>query len=197
MSSSSPSPRFDGRVVLAVRSDSSFGRATVERLASEGASVHAAEGEPDGDGAAVRGCIDRFGRLDILVVPPPDAAFEAFPRASMDNHRTASDMVLRTAYFTTQQAVRAMGDRGRICIAAPRRPDSIPAGASPPATTIEGGLIALVRLLAVEVAPKGVAVNGLCPIGHRVGAAEVAAALAFLASSDASYVSGAFLPVGR
>lgn len=116
--------------------------------------------------------------------------------ASIDDHRAANDTVLRTAYFIAQHAVRAMDDGGRICIAAPRRPDAIPPGIPSPATTIEGGLIALVRLLAVEVAPEGIAVNGVCPIGQRTDAAAVAAALAFLASTDASYVSGAFLPVG-
>lgn len=180
---------------LAIRSDSTIGRAAVDRLAGEGARVHAAEGEPDLDGAVVRDCLDRFGRLDILVIASPDEADEPMPHASLDIHHDTMDAVLRTTFFVAQHAVRAMTEGGTICIAAPRRPERIPAWMPPPATTAEGGLIALIRLLAVEVAPQGIAVNGLCPIGARAEADAVAAGLAFSASTDASYVSGAFIPI--
>jgi NAD(P)-dependent dehydrogenase (short-subunit alcohol dehydrogenase family) len=182
-------------VALAIRADSTIGRASVERFASEGAYVHAAEGEPDRDGAIVRDCLDRFGGLDVLVIPSPDAPVEPFPGTSIDDHRGAIDAGLRTTYFVAQHAVRAMRDGGRICVAAPRRPERIPAWMPPPATIVEGGLIALVRLLAVELAPQGIAVNSLCPIGSRAEAGAVAAGLAFSASDDASYVSGAFIAI--
>jgi NAD(P)-dependent dehydrogenase (short-subunit alcohol dehydrogenase family) len=182
-------------VTLVVRSDSTIGRAAVERFAAEGARVHAAEGETCRGGAAVRECVGEFGRLDVLVIAPADAAVEPFPRASLEDHRAAMDAGLRTTFFIAQHAVRAMSDGGRICIAAPTRSEQIAAQIPAPATIVEGGLIAMVRLLAVEVAPDGIAVNSLCPIDPRAEAGSVAAGLAFLASADASYVSGAFVPV--
>jgi NAD(P)-dependent dehydrogenase (short-subunit alcohol dehydrogenase family) len=181
-------------VTLVVRSGSTIGRAAVERFAAEGARVHAAEEETCRGGAAVRECVDEFGRLDVLVIAPADAAVEPLPRASLEDHRAAIDAGLRTTFFTAQHAVRAMSDGGRICIAAPTRP-GLAAEIPAPATIVEGGLIAMVRLLAVEVAPDGIAVNSLCPIDPRAEAGSVAAGLVFLASAEASYVSGAFIPV--
>lgn len=187
--------RLEGRVTLVVRSDSTIGRAAVERFAAEGARVHAAEEEACRGGAAIRECVDEFGRLDILVIAPADRTVEAFPYASLEDHRAAMEAGLRTTFFITQHAVRAMNDGGRICIAALRRPGLIAPQIPAPATIVEGGLIAMVRLLAVEVAPVGIAVNCLCPIDPRAEAGYVAAGLAFLASADASYVSGVFVPV--
>lgn len=187
--------RLEGRVTLVARCDSTIGRAAVERFAAEGARVHAAEEEACRGGAAVLECVDEFGRLDVLVIAPADTAFEPFPLASLEDYRAAMEAGLRTTFFLAQHAVRAMNEGGRICIAAPRRPGRIGSQIPAPATIVEGGLIAMVRLLAVEVAPGGIAVNSLCPIDPRAEAGSVAAGLAFLASADASYVTGAFVPV--
>ncbi len=85
----------------------------------------------------------------------------------------------------------------------------------------KGGVLALSRQMAVEWAPYGIRVNAVCPgvidtpmlrltddpvaaaaylessvpLGRLGAAEEVAAVIAFLASPDAAYVTGAALPV--
>jgi NAD(P)-dependent dehydrogenase (short-subunit alcohol dehydrogenase family) len=184
-----------GPITLVVRSDSTIGRAAVRRFEAEGARVHPADEETCLRGAAVRECVDAYGGLDVLVIAPADAVIQPFPRASLADHRTSIHAGLRTTFFIAQDAVRAMGRDGRIGIAAPPRPEGIADDVPAPATIVEGGLIALVRLLAVELAPDGIAVNALCPIASHADPDLVAAGLAFLASADASYVSGAFVPM--
>jgi NAD(P)-dependent dehydrogenase (short-subunit alcohol dehydrogenase family) len=188
--------RLEGRVTLVVRSDSAIGRASVARSAAEGASVHAiAEETCLRSRAGLRECLDAFGRLDVLLVTPRDEVVEPLPDATLDRYRTATDGGLRSVFFLAQAAARAMTAGGRICIAAPRRSSRTAAGMPAPATIVEGGLVAMVRLLAVELAPAGIAVNAVCPIGPEADARAIASALVFLASADASYVSGALVPV--
>ncbi len=188
--------RLEGRVTLVARSDSAIGRASIQRFSAEGASIHAAaEGTCGRPGGGVRGCLDAFGRLDVLVVAPADVVVEPLPDASLEQYRAAMDGGLRTAFFLAQASARAMTEGGRICIAAPRRSSRTTANMPTPATVVEGGLVALVRLLAVELAPNGIAVNAVCPIGPKADAQAIASALAFLASDDASYVSGALVPL--
>jgi NAD(P)-dependent dehydrogenase (short-subunit alcohol dehydrogenase family) len=188
--------RLEGSVALVARSDSSIGRSSVERSSAEGASVHPVAEEKCGrPRATVDGCLDVFGRLDVLVVAPSDEVVEPLQDAPLDGYRTATNEALRTAFFLAQAAARAMTEGGRICMAAPRRSGRTPADMPAPATIAEGGLIAMVRLLAVELAPNGIAVNAVCPIGPQADAQAVASVLVFLASADASYVSGASVPV--
>lgn len=85
----------------------------------------------------------------------------------------------------------------------------------------KGAAVRLTNALAIDLAPRGVRVNAVCPTLTRTGmsreierqpaklaafeaaipmgrigeAAEVAAAIVFLASSDASYITGVSLPV--
>jgi NAD(P)-dependent dehydrogenase (short-subunit alcohol dehydrogenase family) len=184
--------RLEGRVTVVARSDSAIGRASVERSAAEGASVHEVAEETC---RRPRECLAAFGRLDVLLVAPSDEVVEPLPDGALGRYRTRTEGNLRTAFFLAQAAARAMTEGGRICIAAPRRSDRIAAGTQAPATIVEGGLIAMVRLLAVELAPNGIAVNAVCPIGPQAGTQAIASALVFLASADASYVSGAFVPV--
>jgi NAD(P)-dependent dehydrogenase (short-subunit alcohol dehydrogenase family) len=188
--------RLHQRSVLIARSRSRFGRAAVERFTAEGAFVHAHEGDAedsDDRRAAVRAALTAHGRLDALVVPPPTVPGTSFLDAS--EHRSAVRTALRASFFLAQEAARAMPDGGRICVASPRRPDAVGVDPPAPATLIEGALVALVRLLAVELSPRGIIVNGVCPVGPFADVGAVAASLAFLASEDASYVCGACLPV--
>jgi NAD(P)-dependent dehydrogenase (short-subunit alcohol dehydrogenase family) len=180
-----------GRVVLVAHSESSIGQAVVKRLTAEGVSVETV-GESE-TSAWLR--LGELERLDGLVVAAPDAVVQPFPSASLEEYRMALRENLRTTFFMVQRAVRAMKDGGRVCVSSPRRPTAIEDHIPAPATMFEGGLIAMVRLLAVEVAPLGVAVNGVCPVGAGAEDDSVASTLAFLGSADASYLTGTFIPV--
>jgi NAD(P)-dependent dehydrogenase (short-subunit alcohol dehydrogenase family) len=183
-----------GRVVLVAHSDSSIGRAVVKRLAAGGALVETVEEETGGDEISAWQP-GPLRRLDAFVVAPVGAVVDPFPEASLDDYKAALQESLRTMFFLTQQAVRAMKDGGRICMSSPRRQAGMEGHFLVPSTVVEGGVIAMVRLLAVEMAPRGIAVNGVCPVGARADVESVASAVAFLGSADASYVTGTFIPV--
>lgn len=190
--------RLEERVAMVVRAGSPFGRAVVERFRAEGARTIAYEG--DGDDArerraAVGAAFDAHGALDILVIPPPLVVGRPFLEADPEEDRADVNAAVRTTFFLVQEAARAMGAGGRCCIAGPKRSGSVPNDMPAPATMLEGALIALTRLVAVELAPRGVAINAVCPVGPDADPADVAGSLAFLASDDASYVLGAFVPV--
>jgi 3-oxoacyl-[acyl-carrier protein] reductase len=174
------------RSVAVLRADAPVGRAVAERLRRAGAVVHAVPGDAANRSARRAGleaALAAAGRLDAVVLPPAPA----LPSAP-----DAVDAELRTAFFGAQDAARIMTGGRIVLSAAPRtRGDASFA----PATTFEGAFIALVRLLAVELAPRGIALNALCPIGSGADADEVAATLAFLASDEASYMTGACVPV--
>jgi NAD(P)-dependent dehydrogenase (short-subunit alcohol dehydrogenase family) len=126
-----------------------------------------------------------LGRLDAVVVPPPAGIH---PSA---RHR--SDAALREAFFTVQAAARTMTE-GQIVLLAPPRGTDDPNPA--PVSLVEGGFVALTRLLAVELAPHGLSLNSLCPIALDADPSAVASAIAFLVSPAASYMTGALVPVG-
>ena len=191
--------RLEDRVALVVRAGSPFGRAVMERFIAEGARAVALEGDlgdPQERRASVEAVVAAHSRLDILVVPTPPVVGSGVLEADADEDRAAVDGVVRTTFFLVQEAAGVMRRGGRVCIAAPTRPPDTPNDATAPATSIEGALIALVRLVAVELAPRGIAVNALCPIARDADPVDVAAGLVFLASDDASYVLGASVPVG-
>lgn len=178
--------------VLIVRADSPVGRATVARFEAAGDRTHAVDGEPADAracAASLGGAIDALGRVDVLVVPGSPAPR---PSSGPDRSRVAIDAGLRTPFFLAREAARRMRG-GRLVFVAPPRADA--AHVVAPASLVEGGFIALVRLLAVELAPRGFAVNGLCPVASDANPDAVAAAAEFLASDDASYMTGAVLPV--
>jgi 3-oxoacyl-[acyl-carrier protein] reductase len=179
---------------LVLRADTEVGAAVAGLLGDAGHVVVAVAG--DADRPAIRdAAIDAAaasGRLGALVLPPPvEPPAPAVPWSRGWMPRV--DAALRTAFFVTQRAAPNMTG-GRIALAAPARRDA--SAAPPPATTAEGAFVAMIRLLAVELAPRAIAVNGLCPIASDADARDVAASLAFLCSPGASYMTGSFLPVG-
>lgn len=168
---------------------------------------------------------DRFGRLDVLI---SNAGFaDRTPIAELDeaamahSHETIQAAFLRLA--RTALPHLAKGSDGRIVavssfVAHVFRP-GVPIFAASAAA--KAGLEALVRALAMELAPSGVTVNAVVPgfIRKELGAhaaitperlaaqtaaipmariglpEEVASAIAFLASPAASYITGHALAV--
>jgi NAD(P)-dependent dehydrogenase (short-subunit alcohol dehydrogenase family) len=167
--------------------------------------------------------VGEFGRIDILVnnaaVP---GAYTAFLDLSLDSWSEMIDVNLTGVFLTAQAAARIMveqGEGGRIINIA-----SIDGFVAEPYAAhynaAKGGVIMLTRSMAVDLAPHGILVNAVAPgpiltekerdpfsqeqwsaawdripLGRPGQAAEVAAAVAFLASDEASFIHGHVLTV--
>ncbi len=203
-----------------------------ERVAAEaraaGAAVEVALGdlaEPAVAGTLVADAVGLFGSLDVLVSNAGFADRTALA-ALGDTAMTASVEAIQGAFFRLARAaiphLRAGRDARVVAVSSfvahAFRTDTTVFAASAAA---KAGLEALVRALAIELAPSGVTVNAVVPgfirkdagahaaidperlrrqlasvpLG-RVGLPdEVAAAIAFLASPAAAYITGQALHV--
>ena len=169
----------------------------------------------------IRSCVDRFGGVDVLVanagVIPLNNIVDATPE-DWDNVMAIDG---RGMFLTCKYAIEAMLDRGAggsiVCLSSisglAGQKDQSTYG---PAKFVASGLT---KHLAVEWADRGIRVNAVAPgtiateavaalpesykapmkEAHPVGRlgepSEVAAAILFLASDEASFVTGAILPV--
>jgi 3-oxoacyl-[acyl-carrier protein] reductase len=240
--------RFADRVVVVTGASRGLGRAIALAFATEGAKVavgyrsrerdarsvlddlRAAGGTAIaipfdvGDSAATIAAFDRIrhelGAIDVLVNNAGVARDNFVPLMSDEDFDQVVDVNLRGAFVCTRAAVKPMIARGRgaiVNIGSVAGLRASPGQASYSAA--KGGLLALTRTLAAELAPRGIRVNAVVPgyLGtgmaarmdrrkldervattpmQRVGTAdEVARVVLFLASDDASYVVGQAIAV--
>lgn len=170
--------------------------------------------------ALVGGALERHGRIDILV----NNAGITRDQLLMRMKRTDWDEVIATnltaAFACTQAVIKPMIKQrsGRvISISSVVGQVGNPGQANYAAS--KAGLIGFSKALALEVASRGVTVNvvapglidtdmtkaitakahgdwaGMIPLGHLGTTADVAAAVCFLASDEASYITGQVLAV--
>jgi 7-alpha-hydroxysteroid dehydrogenase len=172
---------------------------------------------------------DRFGGVDVLVNANPvlvrgetlTVEPEAFDQAYRANLRSVLLLSQAVARRMAEQTPRAPGQAGAIVnvssVAATRT-----AGDLMPWSVFAAALDQLTRAMAVDLAPKGVRVNGVAlgavmtrtlrvtlkerpdyrapliastPMGRIAEAAEAAEAILFLAAPGASFVTGQILAV--
>ena len=165
------------------------------------------------------------GAPDLLVASAGVYRIEPFLTLTAAEWDDVQAINLRGVFLTGREVARSMiaaGTGGSIVNLASTAALSADAG-EPTAhyNASKAGVVALTRQMAVELAPHGIRVNCVCPgvidtpmlrmmddadAGERylresvplarLGAArEVAAAIAFLASPEAAYVTGVALPV--
>jgi NAD(P)-dependent dehydrogenase (short-subunit alcohol dehydrogenase family) len=169
--------------------------------------------------AAIAFCVERFGGLDILAANAGIADGEPFMEISDASWHRIIDVNLNGTFYCIQEAARVMipaGGGAIVCTASTNafwvESNMAHYNAS------KGGIVALMKSAAWDLGEYGIRVNAVAPgmirtranyitedpvagpeylkgvpLGRFAEPSEMAAVVAFLASDDASYVSGELL----
>ena len=210
------------RVIAGARNNEKLS-AVVEEISTAGGEALAIQmdvADPDQVKAGFRQGLERFGKLDILVNNAALTRDTLALRMKLEDW----DLVLRTnltgAHLCIQQALFPMLRQrsGRIINVTSVVAETGNAGQAN-YVAAKAGLIGLTRAIAIEVASRGITVNAVAPgfivspmtdrlpqewkdkllsmipLGRMGRDAEVAAAIVYLASDEAAYVTGHVLDI--
>jgi 3-oxoacyl-[acyl-carrier protein] reductase len=209
------------RVVIAARSAEKLQRLAEEIGAQgEALAVQMDVGDPQAVKAGFHQAIEHFGRLDILVNNAAITRDGLAVRMKAEDWEAVLRTGLTGAYFCIQRALAVMLRQrsGRIINVTSVVAQSGNAGQAN-YVAAKAGLIGLTRAIATEVASRNITVNAVAPgfivspmtdplpdkvkeelvaripLGRMGRDAEVAAAVVFLASDEAGYITGHVLDV--
>ena len=200
--------------------DQGAGRATAregEQLGRRAALAQLDVSDFDAAAGVITALAEELGGLDVLVNNAGGAPTHPFLEFPLDDWQKALDVNLTGAFVCAQRAARIMVDNGgggRI-INVSSVHEHVPLPLAAAYCAAKGGLGLLTKVMALELGEHGITVNAVAPgeiatgmtgnedvdpstvkrpalpAGRPGHAGEIAATVAFLASPDARYATGA------
>ena len=195
--------------------------AVVKAIESAGGKAIALQADAT-DSAAVRSAVDKtaatFGRLDILVNNAGTAIPKKFEESTPEELDTIIDLNIRGVFTATQAALKHIKKDGRIIMIGSCVGERVMTPGLAAYSATKGAVKMFTQGLAREVGDRGITVNNVQPgpidtdlnpasgdwaVPQKANTAlnrygtvdEVAALVAFIASPEAAYITGANLTV--
>lgn len=235
-----------GKVALVTGGSKGIGAAIAKRLAADGAAValtyasspqkadavvqaiESAEGQAlairanSTDASAVKDAVAEtvkvFGRLDILVNNAGIAVLAPIDEFSMEDFDRLIAVNIKGVFVATQEAVRYMGEGGRIIMIGSVNSDLVPFQGGSVYALTKAAVAGFTHGLARDLGPRGITVNNIQPgpvdtemnpaegpfaeglkktlAIQRYGQAdEIAGMVSYLASAEAGFITGASLKI--
>jgi 3-oxoacyl-[acyl-carrier protein] reductase len=193
----------------------------VERIKETGrraVAIVADSADPVAVREAVEQAVGALGRLDVLVNNAGVGILKPFTDAGVDEFDLTMAVNVRAAFVAAQAAVPHMSAGGRIVNIGSNVADRTVFPGFSMYTTSKAALVGLTKALGRELGPRAITVNlvhpgatdtdlnpadgpdapaqaALTALGRYATPDEVAATVAYLASPEAAYVTGAALTV--
>jgi 3-oxoacyl-[acyl-carrier protein] reductase len=190
----------------------------IERAGGRAIAIQAEAADANAVKAAVEKTVATFGRLDVLVDNVGTAIPKKFEEATLQEMDRVIDINVRGVFVATQAALKHMPDGGRIIMIGSAVGERVLTPGLVPYAATKGAVKIFTQALSREVGSRGITVNNVQPgpidtdlnpaagdwaIPQKTATAlnryghvnDIAAMVAFVASPDASYVTGANLTV--
>jgi NAD(P)-dependent dehydrogenase (short-subunit alcohol dehydrogenase family) len=214
----------EGAKVIISDVNEAHGNSVVDEITKNGGTatfIKADSSKPEDNEALVKQTLDKYGALDIAVnnagIGGPLAATGEYP---LDGWKKVIDINLSGVFYGLRYQIPAMLQNGGSIINVASILGQAATKFSPAYVAAKHGVVGLTKAAALEYADKKIRVNsigpgyiktplvmnsldastlnglvGLHPIGRLGESEEVAELLLWLASSKASFVTGAYYPI--
>lgn len=208
-------------VVLSYQRDREAADAVVRSIEGAGGNALAVQADLADGGECARlvdATVAHFGRLDVIVNNAGTGA--AGPPQDMDPAQIAAVLAVhvQAPYLVTRAAIPHLSSGGRVITIASCLAERVPFPGMSLYAMSKAAVLGMTKAMTRDLGPQGVTVNavlpgpidtamnpadgpsadfqrGLTALGRYASTDEVAAVVAFLASHEASYVTGASLVV--
>ncbi len=208
-------------VAITYAKDAASASAVVQAIEGDGGKAIPIQADSV-DAAAIQGAVEKavstFGALDILVNNAGTAIPKAFVDATLEELDRVLNINVRGVFLTTQAALKHLRDGGRIIMIGSCVGERMMTPGLAAYSATKGAVKMFTQGLSREVGSRGITVNNVQPgpidtdlnpasgdwaapqkamtALNRYGTVdEVAALVAFVASPEASYITGANLTV--
>jgi len=190
----------------------------IERAGGKAVAIQADSADAKASKAAVDKTVASLGRLDVLVNNAGTAIPKRFEDATLEELDHIINLNIRGVFLTTHAALKHIKDGGRIITIGSCVGERMLTPGLVPYSATKGAVKMFTQGLSREVGSRGITVNNIQPgpidtdlnpasgewatpqiantaLGRYGTVDEVAALVAFIASPEASYITGANLTV--